>query len=562
MVKRILAILNKELSVNQAALILGVFAFLSQILGLLRDRALAHYLGPSLSLDVYYAAFRIPDFLYTSIASLASVTILLPFLIERIPADNNENLQQAKKLFSDVFTVFLSIIGIVSLIIAICMPWIAHIIAPGFSDEGIAMLVKESRIMLLSPILLGASNIFGSATQMFRRFFVYALSPVFYNIGILIGIFVLQPIFGIYGLAWGVVIGGLLHLAIQLPVLINRSFLPNFSWHIDWVSIRKVVFLSLPRTLGLSLSNISTLVLIAIISKIGQGSISIFNFSYNLQSVPISIIGISYSVASFPTLVRFITSNERELFVRHIIEASKKIIFWSLPIIFLFIILRAQIVRVILGSGSFSWTHTRITAATLAIFAVSLVAQSLVHLFVRGYYAAGNTRKPLFINLFCAVLTIASAYGLLYLFDHIATFRYFIESLLRVDGLPGTEILMLPLAYSIGTIVNFFLLWFIFKRDFCGSVTTEISRTFLQSAAASFFIGFVAYEMLNILAPVFDLDTFVGIFLQGFLSGIAGILAGIILLIALKNTEFKEIQSMLGKKLIKVPLIAEEQREL
>jgi putative peptidoglycan lipid II flippase len=562
MVKRILAILNKELSVNQAALILGVFAFLSQILGLLRDRALAHYLGPSLSLDVYYAAFRIPDFLYTSIASLASVTILLPFLIERIPADNNENLQQAKKLFSDVFTVFLSIIGIVSLIIAICMPWIAHIVAPGFSDEGIAMLVKESRIMLLSPILLGASNIFGSATQMFRRFFVYALSPVFYNIGILIGIFVLQPMFGIYGLAWGVVIGGLLHLAIQLPVLINRSFLPNFSWHIDWASIRKVVFLSLPRTLGLSLSNISTLVLIAIISKIGQGSISIFNFSYNLQSVPISIIGISYSVASFPTLVRFITSNERELFVRHIIEASKKIIFWSLPIIFLFIILRAQIVRVILGSGSFSWTHTRITAATLAIFAVSLVAQSLVHLFVRGYYAAGNTRKPLVINLFCAVLTIASAYGLIYLFDHIATFRYFIESLLRVDGLPGTEILMLPLAYSIGTIVNFFLLWFIFKRDFCGSVTTEISRTFLQSAAASFFIGFVAYEMLNILAPVFNLDTFVGIFLQGFLSGIAGIFVGIILLIALKNTEFKEIQSMLGKKLIKVPLIAEEQREL
>lgn len=368
--------------------------------------------------------------------------------------------------------------------------------------------------------------------------------------------------FGIYGLAWGVVIGGLLHLAIQLPVLINRSFLPNFSWHIDWASIRKVVFLSLPRTLGLSLSNISTLVLIAIISKIGQGSISIFNFSYNLQSVPISIIGISYSVASFPTLVRFITSNERELFVRHIIEASKKIIFWSLPIIFLFIILRAQIVRVILGSGSFSWTHTRITAATLAIFAVSLVAQSLVHLFVRGYYAAGNTRKPLVINLFCAVLTIASAYGLIYLFDHIATFRYFIESLLRVDGLPGTEILMLPLAYSIGTIVNFFLLWFIFKRDFCGSVTTEISRTFLQSAAASFFIGFVAYEMLNILAPVFNLDTFVGIFLQGFLSGIAGIFVGIILLIALKNTEFKEIQSMLGKKLIKVPLIAEEQREL
>lgn len=562
MVKKIFSLLNKEFGVNEAALILGSFALLSQILGLFRDRALAHYLGPSTQLDIYYAAFRIPDFLYISIASLASITILLPFLLERMGDVADPTYIRARKFFSDVFTVFLVAIALASLVIAIFMPRIAPLIAPGFSPESLAELVTVSRIMLFSPILLGASNILGSVTQMLNKFFVYSLSPVFYNLGILLGIFFLYPTFGVNGLALGVVLGGLLHLCIQLPVLLSNTFFPKFSWKINWLDIKNVVMLSLPRTLGLSLSNISILVLISLISKLGEGAISMFTFSYNLQSVPIGIIGISYSVASFPTLVRFFTTNERGLFVDHILEASKKIIFWSLPVVFLFIVLRAQIVRVILGTGSFSWTHTRITAAALALFSLSLVAQSLVHLFVRGYYAAGNTKKPLLINLFSAIVTISSAYGLIYVFNNFPAFQYFVENLLRVEGLPETQVLMLPLAYSFGTILNFTLLWILFHRDFCKKATIKISRVFFQSFAGAFFMGYISYICLDIFDTVFSMDTFWGVLGQGVVSGIIGICAGIFVLYILKSVELREIWHSVHAKFWKTPIIAPEQADL
>ena len=562
MVKKIFSLLNKEFAVNEAALILGAFAFLSQILGLFRDRALAHYLGPSTNLDVYYAAFRIPDFLYISIASLASVTILLPFLLERMDDPCDPTYIRARKFFSDVFTSFLVVIAFASVLIAIFMPRIAPIIAPGFGPESLDKLIEVSRIMLLSPILLGASNILGSVTQMFNKFFVYSLSPVFYNLGILLGIFFLYPTFGVNGLALGVVLGGLLHLGIQLPVLLSHTFFPKFSIHINWSDIRSVVTLSLPRTLGLSLNNISILVLVAMISKLGDGAISMFTFSYNLQSVPIGIIGISYSVASFPTLVRFFTTNEQTLFVDHILEASKKIIFWSLPIVFLFIVLRAQIVRVILGTGSFSWTDTRITAAALALFSISLVAQSLVHLFVRGYYAAGNTKKPLLINIFSALFTIIIAHVLINIFNSHVAFRYFVENLMRVEGLDKTQVLMLPLAYSLGTILNFTLLWHLFRKDFCKKATIKISRVFLQSFAGAFFMGFVAYKCLDIFDTIFSMETFWGILLQGLVSGVIGIAAGVLVLYLLKSQELRALTNSVSAKFWKAPIIAPEQSDL
>ena len=220
---------------------------------------------------------------------------------------------------------------------------------------------------------------------------------------------------------------------------------------------------------------------------------------------------------------------------------------------FLFIILRAQIVRVILGTGAFTWDDTRLTAAALALFAISIVAQGLILLFVRGYYAAGRTKRPLLINLFSAILMVSLAYGLLQLFNNVPFVQYFIESLLRVENIPGTAILMLPLAFSLAAITNFFLLWRAFRKDFLKAVKIPLlQKTFLQSLGSSFFIGFVAYQFLVIFGNIFDLNTFWGIFLQGVLSGIIGIIAGIALLKLMKNEQLEEIQETLKSKFWKV----------
>ncbi len=563
MVKKFFNMLNKEFSgITEAAFLLGTFALVSQILGLFRDRALAHYLGPSSSLDVYYTAFRVPDLIFNSVASLVSITVLIPFFIERLERDAVNKTHESKYFLNQVFTVFFGLIVSISLVAFILMPLLAPFLAPGFDAVQLKELVEVSRIMLLSPIFLGISNLFGIISQIFKRFFVYALAPVMYNLGIIIGIIFFYPKFGIYGLAYGVALGALLHLLIQLPVLVRHNFAPGFSFPIKWLELKNIFLLSLPRTLGLSINSFTLAIILAIASTVGEGSVSVFNFSFNLHSVPISIIGVSYSVAAFPALARAFSLGQIDLYKSQMITTARQIIFWSMPIIFLFIVLRAQIVRVILGSGSFTWADTKLTAASFAILALSVLAQSLIVLLVRGYYAAGETKRPLTTNLLFSVVQIFLAYALYYWFLKSPELRYFVESLLRVEDVPGTALLMLPLGYSIGTILNFFALWLRYRKDYLLEENSALLKTFFQVFSSSFFMAYTAYLLLGVFDNVFDINTFWGILGQGFFSGLIGIFVGIFFLKMLGSKEFKEVEIAFRHKFWKSKVIAPNQTQL
>ncbi len=558
--QRILKIFSKEYgNINQAALLLGSLTLLSQILALFRDRSIAHFIGPSAQLDAYYAAFRVPDLIFISIASLASITVIIPFIVEKM--DEEKVTPKARKLLNDVFTVFFFTMIAVATIAFLIMPYLASFIAPGFTPVMQAKVILLSRIMLLSPILMGLSSLFGTITQLFHKFFIYSLSPVFYNVGIIIGVIFLYPIFGINGLVFGVVLGALMHFSIQALASFSCGFTPKFSFNINFMEIKKIALISLPRTLGLSFNNIALISIIAFASYLSSGSISIFNFSFNLQSVPLNIIGVSYAIAAFPTLVKTFSKEEKNEFKNHLKSTARQIVFWSLPVIFLFIVLRAQIVRVILGSGSFSWENTRLVAASVAVFSISILAQGMTALLSRAYYAAGDTKRPLTVNLFCSILIIILSFAFLRIFENIAVFRYFIESLLKVEDIPGTEVLMLPLAYSIGTILNFILHWYFVRRDFMKH-ESFITKTFFQSLGASFFIGLVSYIGLNIFSPIFGTTTGWGVFLQGFISGIIGIFAGVIMLYLLKNEEIKDLAQTFKTKFWRAKVLVAPQEEL
>lgn len=560
--KKIFTFLNKEFhGVNEAALLLGGFSFLSQLLGLLRDRTLAHVVGAGPTLDIYYAAFRIPDFLYISIASLASITVLMPFLMDKIDSVDDGK-EKARKFLNNIFSAYMLFMVVVSLIVAILMPYIGKYIAPGFSESQLGALTTMSRIMLLSPIFIGLSNLLGTVTQMFKNFFIFSLSPVFYNIGILAGIIFLYPIFGVYGLGLGVIIGACLHLLVQIPTVINHGLFPRFVSRIVWKEVFEVMKLSLPRTLTLSCNSLAFIVLIAMASTLKSGSISLFTFAYNLQSVPVGIIGISYSVAAFPILVKSFSMKDMGKFVEQMTSAARQIIFWSLPVAVLLVVLRAQIVRVALGSHSFSWSDTRLTAASVALFIISLVSQGLVLLLVRGYYATGNTKKPLIINIFSSVMVVIFAYIFIHLFKNSPALLISLESLLRVSDVSGTIMLALPLAYALGSLLNFFLLWIYFKRDFLSDTSSKIFRTFIESSIGALVMGIVAYLTLDLFDNIFNINTGYGIFMQGFLSGMIGISFGIFTLSILKNTELADLVKALSHKFWRNRVLAPEQKEL
>ena len=562
MVRRIFNLIHKEINgLHEAAYLLGAFALLSQILALFRDRLLAHFFGAGAVLDTYYAAFRLPDIIFVAIASIVSVYVLIPFLAEK----SSISKLKEKEFINTIFSAFFLIIITVSVVALIFTPWLMKLFFPGLVDTAqFADLILLTRVLLLQPIFLGISNLFASITQIHRKFVLYALSPVLYNVGIIIGIVFFYPSFGFMGLGLGVVLGAVLHLAIQIPFIVKNKFLPKITLSIvgtRFNDVKKVIFLSLPRTLALSAHQISLLFLISFASLMASGSIAVFNLSFNLQSVPLTIIGVSYSVAAFPTLAKMFSNGQKKDFLEQVLTASKHIIFWSFPAIVLFIILRAQIVRVILGSGEFDWADTRLTAAALALFAVSIAAQGLVLLFVRGYYAAGNTKKPLILNLISAGLVILFAFGLGKLFAGSPTFQYFIESILRVEGIEGTSVLMLPLGYSIALILNAIAFWVMFQKDF-KSFSVSLSKTFFQSLSASIIMGFVSYEFLNVFDDLFDIDTFWGIFSQGLFAGIVGIATGVMMLVLLGNKEIGEVWKSLHSKFWRADTVIAEQEEL
>ena len=554
MVRDFLAFLNKRTDdLHHAAYLLGFFAILSQVTAFFRDRLLAHVFGASAALDTYYAAFRIPDFLFVTVASVVSLSVIVPFIIEREKLGKEE----VRKFVDDIFSFFAFLIIIVCGAVFFLIPSLSGILFKGFSGTELANVILLSRIFLLSPIFLGFSNLLGSLTQAYNRFLSYAFAPVIYNAGIIFGTVFLAPRMGVMGVAWGVALGSLLHMSIQIPYVMYMGLLPRFKPFFDWSSIKRVVTLSFPRTLTLSINHIATIFLVSLASLMTTGSISIYTFSLNIASVPLSIIGVSYSLAAFPTLSRHFSDKNIKAFVDQMATTTRHIIFWSLPLTALFIVLRAQIVRTLLGSGQFNWNDTRMTAAALALFMLSALSQSLLLLFVRAFYSAGHTRKPLMINVISTIILILCAYGFVKLFYASQGFAHFITSILRVGDLQGSAaVLMLPLGYSVGTIINGLVHWIGFERDF-GGFSKQMYRMLFEITGASIIIGIVAYYGLNIFAPFFNQNTLVGIFLQGFCAGMLGIAAGIVVLWLMKSKELAESWKAVHERFWKAHVVAE-----
>ena len=424
MVKGIFRFIEREISgLHEAAYLLGFFALLSQILGFLRDRLLASQFGAGEALDIYFAAFRVPDLIFIWSASMVSLSVLIPFLSKR----RAESKEEARHFLDMVFSGFFVFILAVSAVAFYFTPELLHLLFPGFTEGMLDTTGLLMRILLLQPIFLGISNLFASVTQLERRFFVYAVSPILYNLGIIIGVFFFYPRMGLSGLAWGVVLGALMHLGIQVPVIARSGMLPRFKFSFDFSLTKEVLLISFPRTLALSLQNITVLILTTLGSLLGIGSIAIFNLSWNLQSVPLAIVGASYSLAAFPTLAGLWTKGDKGTFISTLSTAMRHIFFWSVPALVLFVVLRAQIVRTVLGSGAFDWSDTRLTAASLALFAMSVVAQSATLLLTRAYYAAGKTKAPLFIASGGAFVTVCAAILFSRLFAGEPLVRFFME---------------------------------------------------------------------------------------------------------------------------------------
>lgn len=515
-----------------AVYILAVSALLSSLLALLRDKLLAHTFGASAPLDVYYAAFRIPDLLFVATGALVSVYILIPELAKRTPEDQREYIDTVLAGFS----LLAAGAAFVAFVLA---PVLLEHLFPQLANEGfLRELVMLTRIMLLQPILLGLSNILAAITQYKHRYALYSLSPLLYNAGIIAGVLLFYPWWGMTGLAVGVVVGAALHVGIQLPSVRSDGFLRRIPRLGDKRALIDTVRVSVPRALALSMNQLTFLGLTVLAGGLATGSIAVFMFAYNLQAVPLSIIGASYSVAAFPTLAAALARGESEGFLDHIATAARYVCFWSLPATALIIVLRAHIVRVVLGSGQFDWTDTRLTAAALAVLSLALAAQGLMLLLVRGYYAAGRTFMPFVINIFIAITTVGMGALLIgSLQNH--TLLAFMQTLLRIEDISGSDVLALAFAYAAVAIAGTALIVFHFERRF-GGFMRRVARSWGESLVAAFAAGAAAYAALVVLGPLTLASTTLSVLTRGFAAGLFGCIVAALAYYLLGSRELRE----------------------
>ena len=552
MVRRVFNFMYREVrGLHQAAYILALFAIGSQLLAVVRDRLLAHLFGAGAELDLYYAAFRIPDLMYVLFASVLSVYVLLPF-VSRYTEEGGP--QAGAKVISQVFTLFLIFYACMALVLMATASLYVPKLFPGFIDQA-DTLTTLIQILLFQSFLLGLSSLCGVITQLTHRFVLYAISPLLYNVGIIFGVAVLYPFYGLSGLVAGVVIGALGHLIIQLPFVFKSEYRFGISSSFDWVLMREVLAVSIPRALTLSVNQIVLLVLIGMASSMAVGSVSVFQFAYNLQSVPLAVIGMSYSVAAFPTLSTLLSKNKHKEFNQQLLTALRHIIFWSVPIAALVIVLRAQIVRVLLGSGAFDWGDTRLTAAAMALFVISLIAQSILLLLIRAFYAGGRTFTPLWISVLSSAVSLGLAIFLRHLYLADGTFQASVERLFRLEGVGGTEVLMLTLAFVVGQFVQLIIIMitsaYAFSIDY-----RPLLRLSAEALLAALAGGFSAYAALLFVVDGINQNTFIGISLQGLVAGIMGMTAVILVYRVLKAPELFEIYRSFHSKIFKTDVIA------
>ena len=521
---------------HQAAYLLAAFTLASQALALLRDRTFAHSFGAGETLDLYYAAFRVPDLVFALVASLVSAYVLIP----RITGMDRE---ATRNLLSQSATFLFGVGGILCVVLAFFMPQFLAFLYPGFvASPQYADFILLARILLVQPILLGLSGIISSVTQVHRRFALFALSPVLYNLGIILGTVYFYPLFGLPGIGFGVIIGAIAYLAVNIPVVLAVGVCPRFRFP-QFSFMLPIVRDSVPRSLALGVGSITALALTALASRIGTGSVSVFTFASNLEAVPLALIGSSYAVAAFPALSEASALEKRDEFTNILSASARHIILWSTVAFGLIVVLRAHLVRVILGSGAFGWNATRLTAALLVILAVCLAAQGLVLLFSRALYAARQSWRPLLYQLAGGAVTVAiAALFLSFPVEVSSSFAGF----LKVGDIQGTSILFLALAVAIGQCF-LAVLSLIALRSVAPGLARTLVEPLRDGIAAAVCGGGAAYLVLALEGGIAPLTTLVAVLAEGFVAGCVGLAVAAGILYIIGNREVRAIWSAFDK---------------
>lgn len=417
--------------------------FITKILGFWKLRVFAALFGASHQLDIFWAAFTIPDMIFMVLVAGSVNAAIIPILSDQLYDKGKKSLNELFKKISLYFFVICLFLILLAFILAPQITnWIinneyAHtVLNLGYRiDQGdYSLFLTLFRVGLLSPLLLGVSSFITAYLQVRKQFFVTSLAPLFYNLGMIFGTYILVKIFdfNVIGIAISAVVGSLIHLLIQVPKL-NKYFKEKLekedieNGNLQEKEVRKAFTLAFPRMLGVLGEQVSTVVNTLISFTLTAGALSAYKFAYSLHLFPVNIIGSAVAQVALPDLAQYCCKKDEQGFKKVLNDSIQLSLYLVLPIVAILLVLRLPIVRLVYGTGAFDWQDTLLTSWSLALFSGSILGQTIEQILLRAFYALKNTWKPLVSIVIGVLINLLGAYYFTNFFSHYYDWRPILE---------------------------------------------------------------------------------------------------------------------------------------
>ncbi len=456
--------MSKKQIVRAAGVVMAAF-LVSRLLGLAREMIIGQQFGTSRDLDAYLAAFRLPDLIFQLIAGGALGSAFIPIFAGFLTRNEKE---RAWQLGSAIISLVFLSLGCLAVLLALLAPWlVARVVAPGFDADRQALTTELMRLMLVSSVLFGVSGVVMGILNSFQHFLLPALAPAIYNLSIIGGAIFLAPTMGIHGLAVGVIVGAMLHLAIQVPGLMKRKMIYRPHLGLSDPAVRVVGRLMLPRALGLAVVQLNFLVNTILASGLVEGSLASLNYAWLLMLLPQGIFAQAVATAAFPTFAA-LAAGERQAEMRDALSSTlRAVLYLAIPASVGLFTLRYPLVRLLFQRGAFDAGSTEAVTYALQFYALGLFAHAVLEIVTRAFYAQHDTLTPVVVGVMAMGLNI-------------------VLSLLLIGPLAHGG---LALANSVATIIEVSILVAVMRPRLAGIDEGRLLSSLLRTLGAATLMG-------------------------------------------------------------------------
>jgi putative peptidoglycan lipid II flippase len=480
---------------------------LSNLMGLVRQILVSRAFGTGAEMDAFNAAARLPDLLFSLVAGGALASAFIPTFTGMLARDETRD---AWKLASSIANLAGALLVATSALAALLAPQLVRNVlyglVPDLDPAQAELTTSLLRIMLLSPFLFGISGLVMGILNAHQVFLLPALAPTMLWLGMIFGVLVLSPRWGIHGLAWGYVLGAMLHLGVQIPGLLRLSgrYFATLGLHL--ASVREVARLMGPRLLGVAVVQLNFVVNTILANAQPEGSLSAIQVAWAVMTMPQVVIAQAIAIAALPTFSSQAATGRLDEMRASLATTLRGVILLALPASLGLVLLRQPLVALLFERGEFDSHSTGLVAWALLWYAAGLVGHSVVEIISRAYYALHDTRTPVFIG--------AAAMSLNLVFSLI-----FPSLFLRIGWAPHGG---LALANSLATALEMIPLLLLMRRRLNGLDGRNILNGAGQAAAATLAmaLGLVAWTALTKSQPAW-LIAAGGVLVGGGLYGLA-----------------------------------------